>query len=157
MKNTDTNQVEQLNETAVMQSVFAHQLRVGNLISYNGIICKISDIKSPKPFCNNEYYSNEFIIGVFNGSEVIECKITDIKPLFINENLLKKGGFSNVEYIKEIDCNVYSNWDNSSIQIQFPIGVEAHVYLGNYPIAIRYAHQLQNLYFELKKTDLTVA
>lgn len=145
------NEKKQCVQTDVMQSVLkASDLRIGNLVECFGAR-EVIAIKKHKIKVQHESKQGNFIIEW--------CPITSLslKPILLTKEWLLKFGFSNIQYNKEIDCNIYSGWDFGSICIQYPRGIEAHIFLGNYPVAIKYVHELQNLYFALKGRELTVA
>ncbi len=87
---------------------------------------------------------------------IVKEPLNQVQPIPLTEEWLLKFGFDDIKEIDNTDFKEYRLFNNYSICIQFPCGAEAHCYAGNYPIAIEYIHQLQNLYFALTKKELTI-
>lgn len=112
----------------------AKELRIGSLINYNGIICKVEAI-------TNEYVS----ISGYEENRFTPIKIEDIKDEPITEEWLLDFGFEKrkVDFPSfqlngiQINC-INGKWQDYASQRGLP-----HI------------HQLQNLYFALTGEELT--
>ena len=141
MNNSDTNQAKQLNEAAVMQSVLAKDLRLGNLI-------KQGEIKS--------FYENGAHVGFG------KCyNFKELEPIALTEEWLLKLGFEkrNNPYkwykwlYNDESEKLFILWEKRELFNNNLIGYyceEAIINMDN-------VHQLQNLYFALTGSELTVA
>ena len=79
-----------------------------------------------------------------------------VEPIPLTEEWLVKFGFDEITNVDNCDFKEYRMFNKHSFAIQFPCGNEAHCYAGNYPIAIKHVHQLQNLYHALTGEELTI-
>ena len=132
-KDNKETQAEQLPKVAVMQSVLAKDLRLGNFILKNGEIYKITTLffVDLHDGTIRENYNNNYII------EPIE--ITDAWLTILG--FIKFKGENSDFFLNDFQtsCN-RELWFWKSEQIK-----------------IKYVHQLQNLYFALTGSELTVA
>jgi hypothetical protein len=89
-----------------------------------------------------------------NENKIKECveHPSRFQPIPITEEWLDRFRFSDIEEVD--DFKQYRRFDDPQKIIQFPRGSEAHFYAGNYPVAIRYVHQLQNLFYALTGKEL---
>ena len=123
----------------------AKELRIGNLVIYNDILMKIRGITAPTP--RKGIYNNEFIIELFDGAGLLDCKLDEINPIPLTEEWLIKLGFArkgNVFRLKKLTI----------------FKVKERFYSPHsgfaYSIEIQDVHQLQNLYFALTGEELTI-
>jgi hypothetical protein len=116
-------------------SIKANELRIGNFVKLQGV---------DKPF-------KVFLIDTTESST-----FTKAEPIPLTEEWLLKFGFDDIKEIDNTDFKEYRMFNKYSFCIQFPCGIEAHCYAGNYPIAIKYVHSLQNLYFVLTNQELEI-
>jgi hypothetical protein len=123
----------------------ANELRIGNLVCYDGRVFEIDTIAKEFPTLN----TTEFGIGVVGWN--------DIEPIIITEEWLLKFGFIEINR-----SNFRISFDH--IQTRF-IGYDfcekekefnGFRYYGHYLHNINHIHQLQNLYFALTQTELTL-
>ena len=132
----------------------SNELRIGNIV---------------KSLVNNEEFSivDEighkgalgYYVSLNNQSSYVWLQHNDrdlVLPIPLTEEWLLKFGFEDITQLDNIDFKEYRMINEYSFCVQFPCGVEAHCYAGNYPIAIKYLHQLQNLYFALTGKELTM-
>lgn len=113
----------------------AKELRIGNSINYNGIICKVEAI-------TNEYVS----ISGYEENRFTPIKIEDIKDEPITEEWLLDFGFEKrkVDFPSfqlngiQINC-INGKWQDYASQRGLP-----HI------------HELQNLYFAMTGEELTI-
>lgn len=78
-----------------------------------------------------------------------------IGPNLITIDALICLGFTDITELSNTDIKEYRMFNYYDFCIQFPVGIEAHCYVGNYPVALKYVHELQNLFFSLKKKEIT--
>ncbi len=143
MNNSDTNKAKQLNETAVMQSVFKeNELRIGNFINV---------ISSKKTF--------DSFITQAKGYDIVRIEEKSFtnwnyEPIPLDKEWLLKFGFSEIVGCNEKDFTngVYNIFINSLGEVNFLFFKE-----GDWYQKIKYVHELQNLYFALTQRELTVA
>ena len=132
MNNSYTNQAEQLNETAVMQSVILpNELRIGNLVGYK--------------FGENEIYAirsfDEEYVSLKDNISFDYIGYDEINPLEITPFMIEKLGF----YLCEFNIpDKYRKENGYTVEYKY-----GHIYLKS-------IHQLQNLYFALTARELTV-
>tara|TARA_R110000772_G_scaffold246116_1_gene359736 strand:+ start:170 stop:538 length:369 start_codon:yes stop_codon:yes gene_type:complete len=119
----------------------AKELRIGNYINL------IAD--------GHEHEPDTFQWSI-DDYEYYETVMFNIIPIPLTEEWLLRFGFRDIKNVENVNFKEYRQWERYSICIQFPCGEEAHFYAGNYPVAIRYVHQLQNLYFALTGEELTI-
>ena len=112
----------------------AADLRIGNLIIEKGAIESVE----PSHFYEDDYVKN-----------LLGCE-----PIPLTEEWLLKFGFRDISKLDNTTFKEYRQYNKPSLAIQFPCGSETHCYAGNYPVAIRHVHQLQNLYFALTGEEL---
>jgi len=121
----------------------ASELRICNLLDYHGQQVIVLEIKRD---------SAEF--GYFNDSIGFERFYADIdfpKPIPLTEELLVRLGFnkSKGKNLKEFILGDFIIYTYPETGIELYYGVWSH-------IKIQYVHQLQNLYFTLTGTELTL-
>lgn len=133
-------QTPQLPQNAVMQSVIASELRIGNIV--------FADLYDEKPILVESICSKNQ--DIFN-STTGEIPFTSLKPIELNEKWLEKIGFirdDDTSYRWVIlDRSVVYNLDDNHIRISdsWEFGKR------------KYVHELQNLIFFLSGIELTVA
>ena len=142
------NEKEQCVQTDVMQSVILpNELRIGNLVECFGTR-EIIAIKKHKIKVQHESKYGNFIIEW--------CPITSLslEPIPLTEEWLLKLGFSEIGGCNEKDFTNgdYNIFINSIGEVNFLFFRE-----GDWYQKISYVHQLQNLYFALTGSELTVA
>jgi hypothetical protein len=125
----------------------ASELRIGNLVSQNGFYGYVYSIESAEPR-NDIRFSDKDIITLFdNGMTYVP--IDEIEPIPLTEEWLIKFGFNKVcsMYIRISDINEMEFFDNIITFKDWFCKLEKK---------IQYVHQLQNLYFALTNTELTI-
>jgi len=129
-----------------------NELRIGNLVMYNGMTMRISEICSPKPM-KDKRYSDKYIIELFDGAGLISCAIDEIHSIPLTEEWLLKFGFKKLKHSNE--------W-----YVIMIYGTELSVHLSGYEICFgngqnyikgdfKHIHKIQNLYFALTNKELT--
>lgn len=143
----------------------AEELRIDNLVEYNGIICKVSEIRSPKPF-EDERFSGKFIIELFDGAGLITCTIDDINPIMLSEEKLlefnfekkeiKGKDYDEVQYSKQINVDVYIVFEDDFSCALFSSESREPIDIGVIPKweITKTVHGLQNLIFALSGEEL---
>ena len=141
--NTNKTQAEQLPQDAVMQSVLKeYDLRIGNFIKV---------ISTTKTF--------DSFITQAKGYDIVRIEEKSFnhwnyEPVILDEELLLNFGFSEIGGCNEKDFTNgdYNIFINSIGEINFLFFRE-----GDWYQKLNYVHQLQNLYFALTGSELTVA
>ena len=141
--NTNKTQAEQLPQDAVMQSVLkASDLRIGNFIKV---------ISSTKTF--------DSFITQAKGYDIVRIEEKSFnhwnyEPVILDEGWLLKLGFSEIGGCNEKNFTNgdYNIFINSIGEVNFLFFRE-----GDWYQKLSYVHQLQNLYFALTGSELTVA
>ena len=141
--NTDKSQAEQLPQDAVMQSVLkASDLRIGNFIKV---------ISSTKTF--------DSFITQAKGYDIVRIEeksfnYWNYEPVILDEGWLLKFGFIEIGGCNEKDFTNggYNIFINSIGEVNFLFFRE-----GDWYQKLSYVHELQNLYFSLTGSELTVA
>jgi len=149
--NTNKTQVEQLTQDAVMQSVLkANDLRIGCIIEKSGDICSVASINSDNTIrIFNEDKTDTwgcFALRIFN-------------PIPLTEEWLIKLGFE-----RDLQINLYRLYNDFGTIVYYPkSSVEkskfSFMLIGYCFVTyeILHLHELQNLYFALTGSELTVA
>lgn len=137
--NTNKSQAEQLPQDAVMQSVFSPNIyRIGNFIKYKNNIKEI-DFEDLKLFSQ------------------IDSDVSDYKRFHITKDSLIDFGF------KESNLDEDNSWLKLKyLELEFRSDEscdfkEVYLRLNKTDIVVKYVHELQNLYFALTGSELTVA
>jgi hypothetical protein len=120
----------------------ATELRIGNLVYYNGILTKIT----PTEITFQEYWQRN------KGKNSLKPE-ESIQPIPLTEEILFRCGF---EWCAEAfgyfdKLHAAYIWDNGDIEI--------HPFCTNDQdcwVKIKYVHQLQNLYFALTGEELNI-
>ena len=136
---TNETKAEQLPQVAVMQSVFSPNVfRIGNFIKYKDNI-KAIDFEDLKLFSQ------------------INSNVSDYKRFQITKDSLIDFGF------KESNLDEDNSWlklrylEFEFISDESCEFKEVHLRLNKTNIVVKYVHELQNLYFALTGSELTVA
>lgn len=119
------------------------ELRVNNYVEYNGIYCKIASIISPEPR-KDERFSDKWLIDLYDAGGTILSIIDEIKPIPLDEEWLKKLGFTYLKRINKYYNGIFYIGISPEGDFCFEIGRTTP-----YIKIIDYAHELQNLYFAL--------
>lgn len=129
--------------TSIME---VKEFRIGNLVIYNGMIMRISEICSPKPL-KDKRYSDKYIIELFDGAGLISCTLDDIEPIAITEEYLLKFGYWKLDY-KDSHFVIKGHviWKCNDLFMCEKNG-----------IILKHVHQHQNLYFALTQTELIIS
>ena len=112
----------------------AKELRIGNNIEHNGIVCEVLSI-------DDEWLQLD--------NDQLNTKIKDCKPIPITEEWLLKLGFKQNGEWYEIG-NFYIDSTN------YQCGIENPKNIYNRLKKVDYVHHLQNLYFALTGEELTL-
>lgn len=146
-----------------------HALRLGNLVSYNGIFCSINGINSPTPM-KDKRYSDKYIVELFDGSGLISATIDDIHEIQLSEEVLlaaefKKTGDFVFDYVgdhgkctENIVFDAPNDWNNTNY---YPVGISVSKTIWGYNaecVIIRCLslHELQNKIFECVGKELKI-
>jgi len=112
------------------------ELRIGNLVLWNDV---------------------ETVVTVQHLVMMLGVHSFRCKPILINEDLLKRFGFDSIQEDK-FNCNInYTHSKTPEYLIQYHTDVNEYIFYGasnSIDKIIKYAHQLQNLYFALTETEL---
>ena len=128
----------------------ANELRIGNLVKWYDV-SKVLELHSEKNKFDNVYIECE---ESFEWTEY-----NKLEPIPLTEEWLLKFGFENVhtdwfykDIVKTNSYQFYFNICLSNGKITLDSGFDE-----NSIIKLKYVHQLQNLYFALTGSELTVA
>lgn len=126
----------------------AQELRIGNYVNFDNNICKIDGI------CG-------FAIVRMDAGYTIDSQLHHIKPIPLTEDWLLKFCFKEIGKTK-----VYIIYDIMQVHLQwcdkklFWVGCfeseRSYFPLDDSLFHIKYVHQLQNLFFALTGTELTI-
>ena len=137
------NEKEQCVQTDVMQSVIkGKHLRIGNLVFFNGNHNEIGVVS--EIIKNDLTKVSPYKIGI-NHRIDIYYEIDKLKPIPLTEEWLAKLGY---DLISENHYGILGHliWK-----------IEGRFYCDKNGMQLKYVHQLQNLYFALTGSELTVA
>ena len=127
------------------------ELRIGNLVEYNGLPWRVSGIHSPGPL-KDKRFSDKWVIELFDGYAMINVTIDEVKAIPISEEWLDRFLFTKNgnEYTFEdwylgisFDAE-YNDWHLYELRDNFWIKT------------IKYIHSLQNYYTESQDKELTL-
>jgi arginine/ornithine N-succinyltransferase beta subunit len=91
-----------------------------------------------------------YIIELFDGASTIDCKIEDLKPISLTEDILVKLGFEKTENPREM------KYEDYSVLFLREIRFVICNYMENPPtVKVQFLHQLQNLYHSLTGEEIT--
>lgn len=137
--NTNKTQAEQLPQDAVMQSVFSPNIfRIGNFIKYKDNI-KAIDFEDLKLF--SQINSN---VSDYKRFQITKDSLIDFG--FKESNLDEDNSWLKLRYLE------FEFLSDESCEFK-----EVHLRLNKTNIVVKYVHELQNLYFALTGSELTVA
>lgn len=147
LKNSNPDPKPQCVQTDVMQSAMATDYRIGNIIQYNNdnkstgtITALIADFVSGLDYCQIDYRANK------------KHWLINIKPIKLTNEWLLKFGFvksKENEWYHLLDFQIEIVVDENN---EFVFCVVEGIVLKH----IKYVHQLQNLHYCLKQTELAV-
>jgi hypothetical protein len=126
------------------------ELRIGNLVEYNGMFWKVSEILSPKPL-NDKRFADKYVVELFDGAGLISVPIDDTEPILITEEILLKAGFKqnqmdNDEFYYSYDLKDYVYCDLSLISGDKNGYLEVTLFPYESWFRYKYVHQIQNIY-----------
>jgi len=142
------------------------ELRIGTLIEYNGFICTVSSINSPKPL-KDIRYSNKWLIEVSCGGLIDVC-LSDIVPIPITEQSLIGIGATKNEDCDNVDTysflSIYNIGKITIAQLQENVWCfieeqvydDENLYLASISAPMSYIHTLQNYYPAFTGEELPV-
>lgn len=124
--------------------ITARELRISNLVIYNGLRCIVTGINSPAP--RNDRFSDKYTVDVYMGDGSFTVTIDELKPVTIIQYRLESEGF---RYVKP-RRGIYAAFVKDGMRIEVSNS-------GNYYFKKRVLtgmHQVQNIYFELTGKEL---
>lgn len=117
----------------------AEDLRRGNLLIFDGRIVKVSVIGS-------DY------LGVKDGHKISSLDYSWLKPISLTEENLIIYGFE-----EEVNSKFVKFWRKSGITIFHRYDLSPNEFeLSGFDLKIKHLNQLQNLYYALTNTELTI-
>lgn len=138
------------------QLVNINDLRIGNYVEYNGIICVIYSIISPEPR-KDPKFDNKCIIDLFDGGGLITTTLDDIKSVLISndkeKSILPKLGFKYVESDAP-GIGEYGWWENEHFSLTRTFGEYIHGIEGTTIPPFDSLHKLQNIHYILIGKEL---
>lgn len=125
----------------------AKELRLGNIVSYKGVIGKVTWIQQD---CITIEYQRQDDLS--NGSMVSPELLDRVR---LNDNIITEFGFKLQKSISSIG---WDKFKNGNVELSLaPLKNGGYVfvyYIGGEYLYIRYIHQLQNLFFALSQKEL---
>ena len=125
----------------------AKELRLGNIVSYKGVIGKVTWIQQE---CITIEYPRQDDLS--NGSMVSPELLDRVR---LNDNIITEFGFKLQKSISSIG---WDKFKNGNVELSLaPLKNGGYVfvyYIGGEYLYIRYIHQLQNLFFALSQKEL---
>ena len=115
------------------------ELRIGNIVMWEGNHHKISSINS-----------NGFVSITKKNLEPSRFLIQETKPIKLTEEWLIKLGFQLVRESQSYDLG------NFYIEVDFSTPITFTYHSGMYSIKLEYIHQLQNLYYSIRREELII-
>ena len=132
------------------------ELRLGNYVLYNGMICVVSSIIEPTP--TKDRFNNKYVISLWNNGS-FNATIDEIEPIVITEEILLKFGFEDQEFSDEDGNKIYMLHHKKFYLTSDESCMFSEVFLPIYSndcVSVKYVHQLQNLFYSLTGEELTV-
>jgi hypothetical protein len=124
----------------------AAELRIGNLVKYNGMVARVFSIESPEPIVNSHFSDKEIVILEIDG--LVTATINQINPIPLTEEYLLNFGFEGCKsQNKDIQVGIVND--------DFANNVMSFAWRGFILRKIQHVHQLQNLYHALTGEELT--
>ena len=127
--------------------IAANELRIGNWVMYDNRLFQIEAISRSLPCLNTD----EFGIGVVDWN--------NINPIPLTPEILEKCGFVKPSKNDNHGGLLVSIGNDVSIRLKPLISGEGYYwdnFNGAYKVIINHLHQLQNLYFALTNSELTI-
>ncbi len=130
-----------------------HEIQVGSMIEYNGMVSDIIGITPPKPD-KSKRFSDVWVVELGIG---VICRLSDIKAIPLTEKILVEW-CKDFEHSKEYDK--YYKYKHSNIAISFADD-KVRIITGNFVCSIAIAtnpplHLLQMLIFALTQQPLKI-
>lgn len=126
-----------------------NELRIGNLVLYNDLYCKIIGI-------DKIGMDEDRVLVEYHNGETDYCYIGYIEPILLTEEFFLKNGFEKdpmiTQYSKEIDEFLISYIDGANGCLLSIQGKKSQFYKYD----IKYIHELQNAYYCLTNEELNV-
>lgn len=133
------------------------ELRIGNLVEYNGVICSVYSIESPLPR-REERFNEKAVITLSHGG-LITATIDEIKPIELTEKWLKDFGFRYIPTEDDDDIYESSNFSLEYYYLSSPEDSGFYFYTEaseEGDVKIESIAHLQNLYYEICRKQLTL-
>jgi hypothetical protein len=125
------------------------ELRLGNLVKYNGLIMEVSEICSPKPL-KDKRYSDKYVLELFDGYGLITCTLDEIEPVIITEEQLLYSNFTFKPEGDEVYEQIWKHLEGLEIWEHDEGFCHDYLFGGD----IKYLHKLQNLFFALMDKEM---
>jgi hypothetical protein len=134
-----------------MKTVKETELRIGNLVSQNGYPGLVYSIESALPR-REERFNDKVVITLYD-SGLSTVTLDQVSPVTITDDLLTRFGFQG-EYNSMINIMTFilPGTPFSFVQGKFVMQTGT----GDFCVYLKFAHQLQNLYFALVGEELTL-
>jgi len=130
----------------------ANELRVGNLVTINETALHFDGAGKDETFCISEIKEEVVKFKGFHTSELY----SGIEPIPLTEEWLLKFGFKKLQNPNNTPSLIWKiDWTFVFVQSIFDDLFYYFPKDGN-RITLKSVHQLQNLYFALKRTELTI-
>ncbi len=125
--------------------IIVNDLRIGNIVSYNGYVYRIGALSKDFPFLDTDEFG--FNIITYNNIHGVELTPELLKACGFIESKRIKGGFTIEGF--EIDLD-YITQDKIGYEFEYKFGLSDKWNL----VHVKYLHQLQNLIYTLTGKEL---
>jgi hypothetical protein len=119
----------------------ANELRIGNLIDFEGMSCKVCEIDKQGVVVDIEKTNENEWIDLFQ-----------FNPISLTEEWLLKLGFEKPAHSWNGDIFHLTEWDEFPLNWAVAMNKNGAMLV----LKLKYVHQLQNLYFTLTGEELTI-
>lgn len=122
-----------------------NELRIGNVVEYNGFHLPVYSITGAYPRKGTRYNNKALVDLVCDG--FVTADEDEINPIPITPELLTKCGFK---------IDQYGDYNLDSICFAMLNGMVFDVMFPNIAYNLQYLHQLQNLYYMMHNKEMEV-
>lgn len=133
----------------------ANELRIGNLVSVDGMHYKVYSIHSPMPIEDEKFYGKYYVDLWNNG--IVSKLLSDLEPVSITEELLISYGFDLTETWRHEDSwfKSFSLIKNKfNITFTFFHNDYYEFYINDVFTDVKYFHEIQNFVLLISREEL---
>ena len=152
-----------------MEGLKAQDLRIGNTVDYNGMFLNVAEIIHPAP--RNDRFNDEWVIVLYCDG-FVTAKLSELEPITLTEERLIKFGFilnneweeitnPGVQYEKDIKYHNVKKYESKDYDNRFIYFIVEHGFIycyvtPRYLTKIKNVHQLQNIFYSIKGSELVM-